>query len=331
MSGVRLLRGSDPSLLATAQRTVVRELVGDGDHDLLVEGFDGDDYELGAVLGAAVTPPFLTDRRIVVARGVERFFDAEGAAALAAYLADPMPTTELVLTASGGRLPKLLAEALKLHGAIVVDTDAPSGRRERQGWLDEHLGVASVRLDAKARSLIGERLGEDLGRLDAVLAALTSAFGDGARLGAADVAPFVGEAGSVPPWDLTDAIDRGDVPTAVAMLRRMTEGGERHPLAVLAIVHTHYSRMARLDGAEATDQQAAAELLGLKSAFQAKKSLDQVRKLGHEGVVRAIQLLAEADLALRGARDWPDDAVLEVLVARLARLAPPGRSASRRS
>jgi hypothetical protein len=45
-------------------------------------------------------------------------------------------------------------------------------------------------------------------------------------------------------------------------------------------------------------------------------------------VARAIELLADADLALKGAVDWPGDAVLEVLVARLSRLVP--RPASRR-
>jgi hypothetical protein len=38
-------------------------------------------------------------------------------------------------------------------------------------------------------------------------------------------------------------------------------------------------------------------------------------------VVEAIDLLTTADLDLRGGKAWPDDLVLEVLVARLARLA----------
>jgi DNA polymerase III delta subunit len=60
-----------------------------------------------------------------------------------------------------------------------------------------------------------------------------------------------------------------------------------------------------------------------KSTFPAKKAMDQGRRLGHEGVSRAIQLLAEADLTLRGFdKDWPEDLVMEVLVARLCRLRP---------
>ena len=51
-----------------------------------------------------------------------------------------------------------------------------------------------------------------------------------------------------------------------------------------------------------------------------QKALDQARRLGHDGSRRAVELLAQADLDLRGVKDWPEPLVLEVLVARLAAL-----------
>jgi DNA polymerase-3 subunit delta len=106
----------------------------------------------------------------------------------------------------------------------------------------------------------------------------------------------------------------------------MMEGGGRHPLVIMATLHTHYTRMLRLDGAQAADEAAAAKLLGLTgSTFPARKALAQARRLGPAGVHRAISLLAGADLALKGAIDWSGELVLEVLVARLSRLAPRPR------
>src|SRR2546423_15716337 len=86
--------------------------------------------------------------------------------------------------------------------------------------------------------------------------------------------------------------------------------------------------MLRLDGAGIENEADAAAALGLTgSTFPAKKALTQSRRIGHDGVGRAITLLSEADLALKGELDWPGDLVLEVLVARLARLAPrPART-----
>jgi DNA polymerase-3 subunit delta len=61
--------------------------------------------------------------------------------------------------------------------------------------------------------------------------------------------------------------------------------------------------------------------MGIKPGFPAKKALDQYRKIGGSAVARAIAMLAQADLDLRGAKDWPEELVMEVLVARLSRLA----------
>jgi DNA polymerase III delta subunit len=61
-------------------------------------------------------------------------------------------------------------------------------------------------------------------------------------------------------------------------------------------------------------------LLGIKPGFPARKALELSRKLGGTKIRRAFDLLAAADLDLRGARELPDDIVLEVLVARLSRL-----------
>jgi hypothetical protein len=63
--------------------------------------------------------------------------------------------------------------------------------------------------------------------------------------------------------------------------------------------------------------------------FQAGKALEQVRRLGHDGVARAVELLAGADLDLRGQKSWPPELVMEVLVARLSRLAPRPAAARR--
>jgi len=314
-----LITGDDESLLLTAVSELVHRLVGDGDRSLMVDEFDGEEYESRAVVDAAQTPPFLTESRVVVARGVGRF-GAEELAPLVAYVADPLPSTELVLVAGGGRLAKSLVDAVKKNGGDVVDTVPPTRARERSGWFEDQVTAAGLRLDQQALNLLASWLGEDAGRVQGILETLESAYGDSRILKVADVEPFLGEAGGVPPWDLTDALDRGDTTKALLLLHRMMRAGERHPLQVMAILHNHYAKLLTLDGADAGDEASVAAVLGIKPGFPARKALDQYRKLGNSGVVRAIALLAQADLDLRGAKEWPDELVMEVLVARLSRL-----------
>ena len=321
-----LVRGDQPVLLADAVKHLVGELVGGGDASLMTEELAGDEYTVGAVVDAAQTPPFFGDRRIVVARDVGRF-STHDVEPLVAYLRDPLPTTSLVLVAGGGQVSRSLVEAVRKAGH-VVDAGVPGGRG-RATWLAAKLKEGPVRLDARAAAMVGEHLGDDVDRLGSLLEMLASAYGHGARLGPDEIAPLLGGSGSVAPWELTDAIDRGDAAVAIAVLRRLIGAGGRHPLVITATLHSHFARMLRLDGADVADEAAAAALLGMTggSTYPAKKALLQVRRLGHAPVARAIHLLAEADLALKGAVDWPAEVVLEVLVARLIGL---GRAAGTR-
>ncbi|HUQ62299.1 MAG TPA: DNA polymerase III subunit delta [Acidimicrobiales bacterium] len=320
---VYLVRGDDPTVTADATRSVVAELVGDLDPSLVVEELSGDDYELAAVVDAAQTPPFFAARRIVVARDVGRFTTQE-VAPLVSYIGDPLDSTNLVLVGGGGQLARTLTDAVRKVGH-VVEAGVPSGKG-RSTWLTARMRQGPVRLDAAASALVQSHLGEDVGRLGALLETLSAAYGEGARISADQLEPFLGRAGSVAPWELTDAIDKADTAAALEHLHRLMGAGGRHALVIMATLHTAYSRMLRLDGAGITDEREAAAALGMTgSTFPAKKALLQTRKLGHEGITRAITLLAEADVALRGTIDWSAELVLEVLVARLSRLAPPAR------
>jgi DNA polymerase-3 subunit delta len=95
-------------------------------------------------------------------------------------------------------------------------------------------------------------------------------------------------------------------------------------------LNRHYGSMLRLDGASVTSSGEAAALLGSRSEYTAKKALEQSRRLGSERIARAIMLLAQADLDLRGRTGLPETTVLQVLVARLSRLAPTHKRPAQR-
>jgi len=314
-----LVKGSDPSLVAQAAHALVEQLVAGGDPSMMVEEFGGpgvDQFDIGAVIDACTTPPFLVDRRIVVVRESGQV-NAADAKRLVAYLADPLPTTALVLVAGGGAVNPTLSKAVAAGGA-VVDTSVGIGKARTQ-WLAEHLKGGPVRLDGPAQARLGEHLGADVGRLAGLLDTLAAAYGRGATVSADDLEPFLGEAGALAPWDLTDAVDAGRTAPALDVLHRMLSAGESHPLVVLAQLHKHYRQMLRLDGAGVTSADQAAAVLGVKG-FPAKKALAQANRLGSARIARAVQLLAQADLDLRGTTGLSGELVVEVLVARLSRL-----------
>jgi DNA polymerase III subunit delta len=327
-TGSWLVTGDDASLLGDAVSKLVSQLVGDRERSFVVEDFAGEELDVAAVVDACRTPPLFSDRRVVVLREAGAL-TADQLQPLLSYLEEPMPTTKLVVAGGGGTLPAKFVNAFKQPGAAVLNTDV--GSREAHSWVTERLSHGPVKLEPAAAAQVEAHLGEDLNRLGMLLVTLEAAYGTGARIGPEELAPYLGQPGSVPPWDLTDAIDRGEpVSEALKLLHRLMEAGSRHPLVVLAILHRHFGNILRVQSPDIATEAQAAEALGIakgRSTFPARKALDAARRLGMRGSGDAVIALADAELALKGKLDWEPEVVLEVLVARLCRLSRNARGA----
>lgn len=344
---VHVVKGDDPILRADALEALVAELVGDDDRSLAVEDLSvpgrGSDGEPGgadarasvvaAAVNAAQSPPFMTARRVVVLRDVGSLL-AGDVAPLVECLADPLDTSDLVFVVGGGTVPAALTKAWKDAGAA----EHGAARTKGEDVLHAALAQAGLTLRPDGARAILDRVGGEAGRIPAIVEVLDAAYGPGRALGAEDVAPYLGEAGGVAPYALTNAIEEGDVAGALEVLRRLlTATGPQqlkpmHPLQLLAMLHTNLRRTARLDAPDVRGvDDAVAALGGRVKEYPARKALEQARRLGSEGIREAYGALAQADLDLKGARAIPEDAVMEVLVARLAALnARSGGGAARR-
>lgn len=331
---IYLLKGSDEILLSRGAGELVKAVIGDRAADEVLDEYSGDEYSLGELVQGALTVSMFGGR-VVVGRNAGRF-NAQDVTSLIEYLGAPSPDTTVIVvwerplapTSRLATIPKKLTAAIEAVGGEIRDFGIPGGKA-RTTWIAEQLEQREIDLIPEARNLILDHIGEDLNRLGDLLDLLVSVHGSGAKLNAEAVQPYIGDAGVVPPWDLTDAIDRGDMSAALDTLARLLGAGERHPLQIMVSLHSHFERMLRLEGSGASTDQAAADVLNMKgSTFPAKKARLQAANLGASRIQRAIGLLAAADADLRGRTALDGHVVIEVLVARLAALTP--RRASRR-
>jgi DNA polymerase-3 subunit delta len=226
-----------------------------------------------------------------------------------------------VFVSGGGRGAKALLDALKEAETVGPESEKTSD------VLAAELERGQLTLDGEAARAVTERLGDDAGRAAALVDVLVAAFGPGAKLSAADVAPYLGEAGSVPVYQLTNAIEEGQVAGALAIVERLLtvtsarQPRPMHPLQILGMLQSRYRKLLRVDDpAIRTTADAHAALGGKGSTFPSKKILEASRALGSDGLRRAVDSLHQADIGLKGATGMPENAVLEVLVARLAAL-----------
>ena len=345
-----LVKGNDPLLRDKVVDELVAELLGDDDRTLALEdhtvpgragggsgGGDGDDggasdkgggaeareAVVAAVLNAASSPPFMTARRIVVVREAGGLTAAD-AEVIGRYLDAPLETSVLVFVSGGGTIPAALTKKLKQAGAGERAPDS----EKTSDVLAGAARAANVRLRPDALKLVTAHLGEDAGRVGSLVDVLRSAYGDGASLDRRGrrALPRRSGHGALVSSSRTPS-KKGDSADALEVLDRLLnapnarDAKPMHPLQVLSTL------LATTGGcSDSTTRHcrraadAVAALGGRVKEFPARKALGAARTLGTDGIRQAFDALHQADLDIKGARGIPADAVVEVLVVRLARL-----------
>ena len=191
-----------------------------------------------------------------------------------------------------------------------------------------------VTIDPATALKVTDQLGDDVARVDALARTLHAIYGT-ASLNFSHIEPYLGDAGDVPEWDLTDAIDSGDPTKAIVVARRMLDSKGRAGLQIVNILQRHYLRMTKLEGSGVRNAEEAGVLLGIKG-FPAQKSLQMSQRLGPERIATAVHWITDADIALKGGvsyggkdlntdMDVTDLTVIEILVARLAKMTQGAR------
>jgi DNA polymerase III delta subunit len=267
-------------------------------------------------LGSTATLGLGEDRRVVVVRRAGAL-DSEGWDSLVSYVGTPPAHVTLVIEGQGWSSParsRALSDRVRAVGGKVRREDLPPPSK-RADMVREKATARGLRLDAGAARYLVEYLGEEIGNLGAALDQLLAVGRPGARLTEEDVARVFQGARHGPQWDITDALERGDAATALELVHGALE--HMHPLQLHAAIVTHYRRVLTVAGRDLSPDDIADEL-GV-SRLPAQKLAQQAKRLGPEGARRAYELLADADVALRGGSVGLDErAVIDILVVQLA-------------
>jgi DNA polymerase III subunit delta len=321
--------GTDATMVYDALHNAIGAALGDLDPSFALQDFTAKDVTLSgessvpSVLEALNTPPFLAERRVVVLRDAQLLV-ADEVARITEWIAAPAPATHLLLAVVGAKSNKLVKAADE-----VIDVNVGTRVADRVAFITDKMREYRVTLDHGTAQRIAEQVGDDVARVDALARTLSAIYGS-APLDYRHVEAYLGDAGDVPVWDLTDAIDGGDATKAIVVARRMLESRRRAGLQIIASLQRHFLNMSALEGSGVRSKEEAAALLGV-NAYPAGKSLAMAERLGAARITTAVHWITGADLDLKGAvsyggKDLESDmdvtelTVIEVLVARLARL-----------
>jgi DNA polymerase-3 subunit delta len=291
--------------------------------------FTAGEVDVEQVLGAARTVPMMANRRFVLVRGVERWDASSGDGEskpkaapldkLAEYVADPVPSTCLVLVATklDGRR-KLVTSAKKLGYVVSCDV---LDRRALPGWIVKRFEALGHAVDRDIAELLAEIAGPELAYVNDAIERLSLYVGPAGAVTEAAVSECVARVRTADTWALVNAVGARDLAAALRILADVYEPRDRG-LPLLGALAWSIRQLARFQAAVSSGASAdeAARAAGVFQPFRARELATKARAFRPKELERWLQVLADTDLALKSSRR-PADAILEDMLTRLCRRA----------
>ncbi|MFY1617201.1 DNA polymerase III subunit delta [Micromonospora sp. WMMD736] len=260
------------------------------------------EYQAGALtvgeIAEMLSPSLFGGRRLLILRSGQ---DARKdlVAALLAYAKNPDPEVQLLVLHLGGAKGKAFADGLRSAGATVVPAAKLKGHRDRVAFVRDEIRRAGGRCADDAAEALIAAVGNDLRELAAACSQLM-ADTDG-RISAETVSRYYRGRVEVTGFTVADATMVGDVPAALEALRWALHVGV-DPVPIADALADGVRTVARVASAGRGNAYQLASSLGMP-AWKIERAQRQGRGWTPEGLVRAMQVAAECNAAVKGGSD----------------------------
>jgi len=261
--------------------------------DVEITRLNAGSYTAGS-LAMNVSPSLFGEQKLIEVDGLEAMNDAFLADALK-YVVQPEPEAFLVLRHGGGVRGKKLLDAVKAAGWPVVDCQPLKKDAEKIAFVTAEFRAASRRIDPDAVHALVNAVGAQLAELAAACSQLIADATTG--VDAAMVDKYYGGRVEATGFKVADAAMAGNGPLALSTLRHALATGA-DPVPIVAALASKLRSLAKVAGAQGSSSQIAKQL-GMQP-WLVEQAQREVRRWTPEGLVRSIQVTAEADAQVKG-------------------------------
>lgn len=217
--------------------------------------------------------------------------------------------TEIVLVCAGS-LSKALSAVAKERGS--TQSIRKMWERQAAQWLEAEVDKRGMKVDKAAQKALLQRFGTDTASMGHALDQLVEAQG---KITADLILDWFKNRPDEPTWQITDAISKGDVGTALRRLSDFLVHG--HPLVYLAALESDLKR--RSLAAAAPDQDTFKEWLGRGSDRQLARVWSMRGRVRESNLRNAQQALVKADRVIKTQPEETHRVTLERLTVAMCR------------
>ena len=274
-----------------------------------VEVFEGETATPEVVAAALNAMTFAVGRRFLIVDGVERWKDAEVEEQLAPTLKDVPPETTIAFFAredGRAKAPASLVALVKKVGS--VDVEATPKARDLPSWAIAEAQRLGVTLERPAAQALVTSVGERQQRLLRELEKLAIEHGPGATLGLDEVEAAAHSA-ERQVWGLVDALVARNGAAATRAFLELREQGEAIARLIPLMARRIRDVLAIATRLENGEPPAQIKETIRGNPWATDRRIKEARQTDADSLRRALEALADLEVATRGGSELADDTV----------------------
>lgn len=241
-SPLYLLMGEEPYFIDRLSGYLAEHVLEESQKSFNLTVLYGRDTTAGDVIAACRRFPMMAERQVVVLKEAQQL---RGIDQLAHYAQAPLGSTLFVLCHKGKALDRRSVLYKKIAGAGVVFESVPARDYEMPDWVLSLFKERGLTIDMKAVSMIVEKLGTDLSKLENETDKLLTGLPEGTRrVTERDVELHIGISKDFNNFELTKALSEKDAVKAMRIADHFAQNPKDNPLVVtIQALFTHFLRI----------------------------------------------------------------------------------------
>ena len=296
---VYYLMGEEPYYIDLIADYITDNILTETEKEFNLTVVYGADVDIATVINAAKRYPMMSEHQVVVVKEAQNIRNMEE---LSYYLQKPLLSTILVICHKHGvmdRRKKLAAEIEKtgvlFESKKVKDAQLPA-------FITSYMKRKGIDVEPKATAMLADFVGADLSRLTGELEKLIITLPKGhTRVTPEQIEKNIGISKDYNNFELRSALVEKDVLKANKIIKYFEENPKTNPIQMtLSLLFGFFSNLMLAYYAPEKSEQGIANMLGLRTPWQAKDYLAAMRRYNGVKTMQIIGEIRYADAKSKG-------------------------------
>ena len=296
---VYYLMGEEPYYIDLIADYITDNILTETEKEFNLTVVYGADVDIATVINAAKRYPMMSEHQVVVVKEAQNIRNMEE---LSYYLQKPLLSTILVICHKHGVLDRRKKLAAEIEKTGVLFESKKVKDAQLPAFITSYMKRKGIDVEPKATAMLADFVGADLSRLTGELEKLINTLPKGhTRVTPEQIEKNIGISKDYNNFELRSALVEKDVLKANKIIKYFEENPKTNPIQMtLSLLFGFFSNLMLAYYAPEKSEQGIANMLGLRTPWQAKDYLAAMRRYNGVKTMQIIGEIRYADAKSKG-------------------------------